>query len=158
MIASSFWLGVGLGTAGSLLVGVVLWLLLPRGVVLTKRWAVEYGTGTPIPVTFTITNDSAVEVQIISVDGPGFTSGTTWEPYPNPLDLDDASTMLLTLDDFGLDIQREEKSPSWKGVRIPPGETMSARVDGIMAMRVRYRRSGPFGVLERRSLEITHLS
>lgn len=158
VIAVTDWLGVGLGILGSLVVGILLWFLLPRGVVLTKRWATEYGTGAPVPEAFTITNDSALPIEIIGVDGPGFTTGQTWEPYPNPTDANGYSTIRLSFDDMSVDLERERREPGWKGVRIPPGETMTAVVPGIMALRIRYRRAGWSGALERRSLTITHLS
>lgn len=73
------WASVGWGTVGSALVGVVLWLVLPRGAVLTKTriyrnpWDDE-----PLYDTWEIKNDSAVSIVLTSVEHSGPHSFRRW--------------------------------------------------------------------------------
>jgi hypothetical protein len=73
------WVSVGWGTVGSALVGIVLWLVLPRGAVLTKtrvyrnQWDDE-----PLYDMWEIKNDSAVSIVLTSVEHLGPHSYRRW--------------------------------------------------------------------------------
>lgn len=144
------WVGVALGTLGSLAVGVALWVVLPRGVILTKSHPVfrSYG-GDPLPDTWAIKNVSALTATLESV-----TIQHMGMLEPAPLPLDGLSTVSLVFDDEVLEIRRTDRQESWTGLPIPPGESLTAHVGVNHMLTVRYRREGWSGRFERRELVI----
>jgi hypothetical protein len=170
------WTSVSLGVLGSLFVGVLLWLSLPRGIVLVKEpLPRDQFSSQPLHDTWTLQNASAVPVRLYSVeiDGPeGYAveDGTvplrqrflnwrrkmprTYLGTQLPIDQTGARALSLNLDDGVLETLRDDRQTPWNRVVIPPGERMTAIVMGLNVLRLRYRRPGPWGVLERRELVI----
>lgn len=126
----------------SLVAGVVVWLGVPRGVVLVKSTR-DPEDQERRPDTWTVTNDSSLPIRVrsahfVSPDGKSEV-GRYW-----------------TFVDDTLAVRQDEKDDggSWKGVVIPPGEELRAHVPVNHTMVIRYRRDGMTGWFERRQLEI----
>lgn len=145
-----------LGLFGSLMVGVGLWLFLPRGVVLTR---VPDG-----PDSWTIRNDSALPVRIVSVTEKGINTYDEQADKFASIELQgcgcfdgEESThgVGLCLDDEVADTRMYSMDLSWKGTILPPGETLTAFVGNNTSLQIRYRRSGWAGIFERRYFEIS---
>ena len=64
------------GVAASTLVGIALWLLLPRGVVLTRQMRTTDWRGEPLYDTWVLRNDSAVAARLLRVQ---VTSSTMYD-------------------------------------------------------------------------------
>jgi hypothetical protein len=60
----------------------------------------------------------------------------------------------LTFDDEVLEIRRVDNQLGWRGLEIPPGDTLQAHVPNNRDLTIKYRRSGPLGIFERRSITI----
>jgi hypothetical protein len=141
------WAGVGLGTLGSLLVAVGLWIVLPRGVALTKLHPVTDWRGEVLLDTWRLRNVSALPIQIETVAYMHFGMAE-----PKDLPTDGISTCSLSFDDEVLDTGRTERDLRWRGVTVPPGESLTAHVGVNHTLTVRYRRAGLGGRFERRSI------
>ncbi len=144
------WVGVGLGTLGSLLVAVGLWVVLPRGVVLTKSHPVaNVVTGEVLLDTWSIKNVSALPavIEVVTYMHMGM-------PEPRLLPNDGIATCSLTFDDEVLEIGREERQGPWRGAIVPPGESLTAHVGANHMLTLKYRRAGRGGRFERRNLTI----
>ena len=144
------WVGVALGTLGSLVVGVGLWIVLPRGVILTKTHPVflSFG-GDPLPDTWSIKNVSALTAMIESV-----TIQHMGMPEPVPMPIEGLPTASLVFDDEVLEIGRTDRELPWTGLPIPPGESLTAHIGVNHMLTVRYRRQGWTGRFERRTLVV----
>lgn len=122
------------------LAGYLLWLALPRGVILTK---------TPPPADadesswdrWTVRNESPVTIQVVRV---------ALVTIGGESDMGDH----LTFDDETLEVRRQDWEKPWEGLEIPPGETLTAHVPVNHTMSIKYRRAGPVGWVERRELVI----
>jgi hypothetical protein len=125
--------------------------------------------------TWEIKNDSAVPILLTSVEdaGPGSwvdpTEQTRWRKFGDWLrrrppgytrrqlaaDVEGKRHgVSLRFDDDVSETRRTDSEQPWKGQEVMPGETLTARVTGINHLLIRYRRLGPFGILERRRLDI----
>ena len=147
------------GVAASTLVGIALWLLLPRGVVLTRQMRTTDWRGEPLYDTWVLRNDSAVAARLLRVQ---VTSSTMYDDargrfVPQILtdDLAASTGVLMALDDQVGEITRQEAlAGRWTGVVVEPGETLQVTVPNNTDVRVDYRRADWAGVLERRHVRI----
>ena len=122
----------------SILCSLLLWLFLPRGVVLTSeemrpQWRVK--------------NESALPVRILraSINGVATFNETTGKF--DDVDVSDEEGRLMLGDGFG-------DPPETRGYILQPGETLSAYVDLNQVLAIHYRRAGCSGLLERRKLAL----
>lgn len=151
------WLTVASSGVVSLLVGVALWLLLPRGVVLTRAIRLHDRAGGPLYDTWEVKNDSPVSVKILSVRvltpscWDDRTQSFKWVELP----YEGMTEANLALDDGVEEIGRQDWQRPWSRVMVSAGDTMTAHVLNNTTMEIRYRRAGPWGVLERRRLAIS---
>lgn len=137
--------------------GAFLWAVLPRGVVLTRSARTEDWRGERLFDTWALRNESALPIRLISVavrapqtlDAKGrlefvdLTDGNREDPAAE-----------LTFDDAHLDTTRSEQGGAWKGIEVPPGDILQAKVNLNPDLRIRYRRAGLTGVFERREVVI----
>lgn len=139
----------------ALATGALLWALLPRGVVLTRR-PIDY----PNEVDemnllrrgdVRVTNSSAIPIQILSVM---FRSAE--HPVKVSLDLMGPRDYgpCLDLEDEIDSITKSEQGLPWNQVVVPPGDSLIARVPGNSDLRITYRRAGLWGLAERRAISI----
>lgn len=70
---------------------------------------------------------------------------------PVTLPVEGGHGVQLTFDDEVLEIGRTDLELPWRGIVIPPGEVLTARVSNNVTLTVRYRRGGLGGVFERRT-------
>ena len=122
----------------SILCSLLLWLFLPRGVVLTSeatgpRWQVK--------------NESALPVRILRASINGVETYNDATRKFDDVDVSDEEGRLMLGDGFG-------DPPETRGYIVQPGETFSAYVDLNQVLTIRYRRAGCSGLLERRKLSI----
>jgi hypothetical protein len=147
------------GTLVSIAVGVALWAVLPRGVVLTRSFPATTADGQILLDTWKVTNASPLPIRItsVAVRGLGTVNRETEEIQWVELDPDDAKSRgaTLHLDDEVSEIRRLDRTTSWNRVIIPPGDTMKAHVMNNTDLRIRYRRAGWLGVFERRTVTIS---
>jgi hypothetical protein len=146
------------GMAGSALVGIVLWALLPRGVVLTRAIRRHNFLGEPLYDTWELRNDSALPIKLTSV---AVMSTLTYDETKDRFDhveltADNESKFAveLRLDDDISEIGRQERETPWMGLIIPPGDTLEAKVLNNTDLVIKYRRPGVTGLLERRKVTI----
>ena len=126
----------------SLFAGLVLWALVPRGVVLTRSMQNPDPTGPDTkPDTWWLTNASAVPALITSMTLEGI--GHTSDPNEH-----------VRFIDHALEAKRENHQ-TWEGVIVPPGEIIEAHVRTNHDLSISYRRDGLTGVLERRTVKVT---
>jgi hypothetical protein len=146
----------------SIVTGVALWALLPRGVVLTRAVRTQSMIGQALYDTWEIKNDSPVPVTILSVTvaGPHTVDlkTSTVRDLELPVFEGDAHAtdhgVSLTFDDDSSEISRVDASKPWRGLEIPPGDTLQAHVLNNRTLTIKYRRSGRTGLLERRSIVV----
>lgn len=144
------WVSVYVSALVTVIAGLALWALLPRGVVLTRaRKANERDS-------WTIRNDSPLPIQLTSVriaapETVDLESHTVGEP---DLPWDGILGVRLSLDDFTAEIARQDWQRAWGEVSVEPGDTLTAHVPTNTTLYLDYRRAGWSGVLERRSLVI----
>lgn len=138
---------------------ILLWLVLPRGAVLVRSPRTHYPDGTPLYDTWEVRNDSAVAVRIRSAAYMG--SGTyddargrmNWDELPT--NAHDSGLLLhLRLDDEVPEMRRLDAGLPWRKVVILPGDSMVAHVPNNHDVRIRYRRAGFWGLLERREIRV----
>ena len=121
----------------SVVTGIGLWALLPRGVVLTREVRSQDGRGEPLLDTWILRNRSALPVQIISVrvlspETHDAGTGRMAELELPVQDGEDAIGVSLRFNDHVLDVGRTGQR-SWRGLEVPAGETLSATV-GIIGL------------------------
>lgn len=143
-------LDFGLSLIASALPALLLWAFLPRGVVLTRSRRKVDWKDNPVDDTWEVKNNSAMPVTILSV--------TTSNPGVDDVEVDaesddDSAGVSLMLDDWD-QVRDEWHAGGWRGVTLLPGETLTARVTTNTVLRIKYRRSGMTGALERRQLII----
>lgn len=147
------------GAVFSVITGVGLWAVLPRGVVLTRTVRTQDALGQLMRDTWEIRNDSALPVRITSAIVVG---AQTFDPETeriNEIELpvfegEGTLGVTLTFDDEVLEIRRTGTEQLWNQQVIPPGDTLQAVVGINTSLRIEYRRAGRFGHFERRELEI----
>jgi hypothetical protein len=147
-----------LSASVSILVGVTLWALLPRGVVLTRSFPAVAPDGRVLPDTWRIRNESPLPVRIrsVAVSGVGTYDDTKgalrWVEVGT--EDEDGLSATLHLDDEVTEIRRLDNRQPWRAVVVAPGDTMQAHVLNNTTLRIRYRRAGAFGTFERREIQI----
>lgn len=127
--------------------GILLWMFLPRGVVLTRAVRMYDSAGELLDDTWGLKNDSPLPVRLTSVRVimPG---------YEGELGPDGHELVWLTFDDETTEIAREDGRTPWSKTVILPGDTLTAAISNNTTLRIQYRRAGWSGVFERRRLEI----
>lgn len=139
----------------ALATGFGLWAVLPRGVVLVKSRLTRNFDGDPLYDTWTVQNDSALPVRILSVTyrNLGTFQGNQWAWAELTEDDDNGlHGVWLHLDDEVPEIRRMDSLVPWGKVVIPPGDSMTAHVPNNSDLRIKYRRAGLFGIFERRAV------
>lgn len=144
------------GALASALTGVALWAVLPRGAALTRTLRTTDWDGQPLYDTWTITNDSPISIKVTSV---------TWQSVDTfegdklvwrelPVQTSGVEGIHLTLDEEQLYYKLTESLGRWRGLVLPPGDTLRATVLNNHDLRIKYRRSGWTGVFERRVIKV----
>ncbi|SDR74473.1 hypothetical protein SAMN04488570_0237 [Nocardioides scoriae] len=105
--------------------------------------------------TWQLTNDSPLSIKITSAKY--YATETLNDPNGPWLDLRpglyEERGLDLHLDDEMSEMQRvDTASPTWRGVLIRPGDTLTACVPNLVDLRINYRRAGLWGLAERRSV------
>lgn len=133
----------------------------PRGVVLTRQLQFCGPDGEQQFQTW-IRNASALPVVLTRVSYSGVTTYNdetgeiedhdlpSWVPHEEEADLG----ISLRFDDEPLELGRDADEKPWRGLKVPPGDTLTAYVNLNRTLVLEYRRSGVFGVFERRTLRI----
>lgn len=146
-----------MNSLGSVFVGIALWALLPRGVVLTRRRRLRNHREEPMLGTWELRNNSSIPIRIESVlvAGPAAPGRGSGRQPGNKLILgQEPEGVSLAFDDGGLDTLLHATRSTWKGVTIPPGDTLQAAVGAMWCLQVKYRRKGWCGLLERRQIVV----
>lgn len=147
------------GVVASTLVGIALWLLLPRGVVFTRQMRNTDWRGQPLFDTWLLRNDSAVAARLlrVQVTNSSMYDDTRGRFVPQIFRDDPAAStgVKMSLDDQVEEQTRQEALVGrWTGVVVEPGDTIQVTVPNNTDVRVDYRREGWAGVLERRHVRI----
>jgi len=141
------WTTLGVGSLMSAVVGLMFWLFLPRGVVLTRTPLSDIRDDTYGPVLdrWMLKNEASVPARITSVTLTTMSGSTTPRPdEEGPLYLDDEID----------EITRVEKNTQWSQVTLAPSDALIAHVPNNQHLEIRYRRKGWSGVLERRQVTV----
>jgi hypothetical protein len=123
---------------------------------LVKRQKFHDPVGEPLYDTWTVQNDSALPVRILTVQYyGGDTHNHPDGPWRDMTDeLDERRGVYLRLDDEVPEMGRLDARRPWSRVVVPPGDTMTAGVPNLTDLRIKYRRAGFFGFTERREVRI----
>jgi hypothetical protein len=147
-----------IGMGASAVVGMVLWALLPRGVVLTRAMRTQNWRGETLYDTWQLKNNSSLPIRLTSVT---VTSPSTYNASRNRVEgvpltpqNQDGFGISLRFDDDITELTREDIDKPWNRVIIPPGDTLQASVPNNTNLRIKYRRAGVMGVLERRNMRV----
>lgn len=137
-----------LSVIASVMTGVMLWAVLPRGAALTRTFV--------SPDRWVIRNDSPIPVRITSVTWQGVDTvegdKLVWRDVPVEVEHDAAIGLTPSEEQLFYDLTLTHRK--WSGFVLPPGDDMAATVMSNRTMRIRYRRAGFFGTLERREIRI----
>lgn len=142
------WPELGLGVVISTVQALLLWLFLPRGVILTRTPLSDIRADTygPVEDRWLLRNESSVPARILSVTLFGQSGASTPEPREGgPLELDDEIA----------EMTRTDRRILWSKVVIQPGDALVAHVITNRDLEVRYRRAGWAGILERRRIKVS---
>jgi hypothetical protein len=154
----SWTMEVVIGAVLSVLTAFGLWAVLPRGVVLTRSVRGYQG----IQSMWELRNDSALAVRIRSVKvmGPityneetGKIDEIELPPEYLPGDKYFGAFKLAFIDPV-TEIMRADQLQPWSKQVVLPGDSLRADVVSNVRMQVKYRRTGPFGIFERREIAI----
>ncbi|XKH54426.1 hypothetical protein LG284_05400 [Citricoccus nitrophenolicus] len=144
-----------IGLLASTIVGIALWLLLPRGVVITRGMPARDEFGVPIPDSWVLRNQSALPVQILDVRYRGSSTYVderlVWKPLtPAELTMEPFSASLDT--DVGGGAMSNDSR--WSTIQLGPGNGLVLRMPLHHELKMQYRRSGWAGIFERRTVTI----
>ncbi len=144
------------GATASALTGFVLWAVLPRGVALTRSLRVTDWDGSPLHDTWTIKNDSPIPVLITSVAWQGVMTmdGDTLRWCELPAENSEIHGVGLVPEEEQIYYRVTDALGRWRGLVLPPGDTLRATVMNNHDMRIKYRRAGATGVFERREIRV----
>ena len=150
------WASILISVFSSLGVGLVLWVVLPRGIVLSKSVLTADELGKPLYDSWQVRNESALKIRLVSVRYLGVQSGTDKTGVIKEVDLADEldGGVELCQDDTSADTSRIENKVSWSKVEVFPGETLTARVINNTTLVIKYRRAGVSGIFEQRELRV----
>lgn len=145
-----------IGLLASTIVGIALWLFLPRGVVITRSKPAKDDHGEPIPDSWVLRNQSPLPVQILRVRYTGFSTIVNETPRwkqltPDQL-ADEPFDAVLDSDVGGGEVLSAHES--WRGFQMTPGDGLVLRMPNNHTLEVRYRRAGWAGIFERRTIRI----
>jgi hypothetical protein len=146
-----------IGAVVSVVTALGLWAVLPRGVVLTREARAQDLRGEQLLDTWTLRNSSSLPIRITSVT---VASPETYDANQDKIlevelpVLDGDGGVLLAFDDHVLETRRVEQNQPWRRLEVPPGDTLQATVMTNRTLRIKYRRAGFFGILERREVSI----
>ena len=144
-----------IGLLASTIVGVALWLFLPRGVVITRSKPAHDVHGDPIPDSWVLRNDSPLPVQILDVRYLGISTIVNAVPIWKPLTPPDLTSepFLVGLDsDTGGGAMSNDSS--WSTVQLASGDGLILQMPLHHTLEMRYRRAGWSGGFERRAVTI----
>jgi hypothetical protein len=150
---------VGIGASVSVLIAVALWLLLPRGSVLIRSQRTQNWKGERLYDMWEIRNASSLPILIQSVRVLSVADYAN-SKKPRPRDLGVPSNLNETWLDFddphlaNIHSDWQDAKAPWSNVLVPPGDTLVSHIQTNTTLYIRYRRAGPFGILERRRLTI----
>jgi hypothetical protein len=148
---------LALGVIMSILVSLALWMVLPRRVVLTRSVRAEDFRGRPMYDTWALRNASALPVRTTSVTVLGPHTYDSRRDKLIELELNnskDGDGVQLRFDDVTLDTARTDPGLAWRGLKVPPGGSLEAKISDNRTLRIRYRRAGLSGVFERREISV----
>ncbi len=159
MILAVDWVGAGLGFLASAVVGLLLWALLPRGVVLVRRPRTQDLLGQPLYDTWEIQNDSPLSIEILDVTVTGLSLMDFDHPQSVPTkslpwDGIEGGMVSLCFDDPTLETRRTDWQRPWQELTVPPGDTLQAHIMNNHMIEISYRRAGWLGLFEKRELVI----
>lgn len=146
-----------INSAVSIMVGIALWALLPRGVVLTRGRRLRNHRDEPMYGAWELRNDSPIPIRIQSVLISSAMNAHHADTRRLETELKlgkEPDGLSLAFDDSRLDTLVYVNRSTWKGVTVPPGDTLQAVVGTMQCLRIKYRRDGWFGLFERRELVI----
>lgn len=137
--------------ASSTIVGIGLWLFLPRGVTLHRIHPVHDDHGEPMPDTWALQNTTSIAARIIQIK----VRSPALDGRSVPLTRDGTHEVRAWFTDHHLDVLREDrKSDTWANIIVPPGETVVFNVNVNRDVDIRYRRANWSGIFERRRISI----
>lgn len=144
------------GALASVLTGLTLWAVLPRGAALTRTSRTTDWEGKLLYDTWTISNASPIPVRFMSVtyQGVGTLSGGRLRWVDLPANSDEVRGVRLTPDEEQLWYCLTEGLGRWRGFVLPPGDTLRAEVLNNHDLRIHYRRAGWTGIFERREIRV----
>lgn len=146
---------LAIGLLASTIVGIALWLFLPRGVVITRSNPARDVHGEPILDSWVLRNESPLPVQILDVRHLGIStivdSHPAWMPVA-PSELANEPFVVCLDSDIGGGAM--SNSSEWNTVRLTPGDGLVLRMPLHHKLEMRYRRAGWTGVFERRAITI----
>lgn len=134
------------GGGVSILCSLLLWLFLPRGVVLTSEEQ-GYDPDCNQCAQWSVKNESALPVRILSASVNGVETYNEATGKFGDVDVSGEEGRLMLGDGFG-------DPPETRGYVVFPGQTFAVHVDLNQELTIRYRRAGWSGLLERRKLSI----
>ncbi|KUG54807.1 MULTISPECIES: hypothetical protein [Kocuria] len=143
------------GLVASAIVSIGLWLLLPRGVVITRNKPARDVRGEPIPDSWVLRNQSPLTVQILDVRYTGISTYANMRPAWKSL-----TPSELASEPFGVSLDSDvgggamSNDSSWSTVQLAPGDGLVLQMPLNHELEMRYRRAGWTGVFERRVVTI----
>lgn len=144
-----------IGLLASTIVGIALWLFLPRGVVITRSKPARDGYGEPIPDSWVLRNESPLAVQMLGVSYSGISTFVneqlTWKTL-TPSELTGEPFVVQLDSDVGGGAMSNDTS--WSTVQLAPGDALVLQIPLHHQLEMRYRRAGWTGVFERRIVMI----
>lgn len=144
-----------IGLIASIIVGIALWLFLPRGVVITRSKPARDVRGEPIPDSWVLRNHSPLPVQILDVQYIGISTIVNEHPVWRPV-----APSELTNEPFVVSLDSDvgggamSNDSSWSTVQLAPGDGLVLQMPLHHKLELRYRRAGWTGAFERRAVTI----
>ena len=141
------------GFAASAIVGWILWVILPRGVVLTRKFPARSVSGEAIPDTWVLRNESSIPARLSKVEAIGAAfEGTDWVDLSPREAMERGFFPALDSDISGGEVL--SRIVLWGEVHIVPGDGLQVRVPGNSNFRITYRRDTPLGFFEKRKVTV----
>lgn len=144
-----------IGLLASTAVGIALWLLLPRVVVITRSKPARNVHREPIPDSWVLRNESPLPVQILDVRYSGISTIVSERPVKKPLTPSELTSepFVVSLDsDVGGGAMSNDSS--WSTVQLAPGDGLVLRMPLHHTLEIRYCRAGWSGAFERLAVTV----